>query len=108
MVRVASVAVVAMLGALTVWHGASAADPAANRKASANYDAVVHSNPQFRAARAHQECDPIDNLDLRAQCVASFDGAPATLGAPPPPAAAPDPRHPVVTVTNGPVQNPDD
>ena len=108
MTRMRALAVVAMLGALSVWHGAAAADPAANRKASAAYDADVRGNPAFRANRAHTECDPIESLDLRAQCVASFDQAIVTVGAPPPPAAGSDPLHPVITVTNGPVQNPGD
>jgi hypothetical protein len=88
---------------------ASAADPAGNRKASANYDAVVHDNPGFRADREHAECDSIQSLDLRAQCVASFDRSapirPTGIETAAPPA---DIEHPLITITNGPVRNPDD
>ncbi|MBV8169625.1 MAG: hypothetical protein JO021_22730 [Alphaproteobacteria bacterium] len=87
---------------------AVASDPAANRRASANYDAVVQANPGFRAQREHVECDSIESLDLRAQCVASFEGK---LTLPPPPAdehPVGTVMHPAVTVTNGPVRNPDD
>ena len=88
---------------------ASAADPVANRKASANYDAVVHDNSAFRANREHAECDSIQSLDLRAQCVASFDRPapirPTGIDTAPP---REDLEHPLVTITNGPVRNPDD
>src|SRR5271156_5088818 len=84
------------------------ADPAANRNASAAYNAGLRTNPSFRDNREHLECDPIQSLDLRAQCIASFE-QPAP---PPKPAAAPpppdDPDHPTVTITNGPVHDPGD
>ena len=85
---------------------APAADAEANRRASANYDAVIKDRPEFRANREEIECGSIESLDLRAQCVASFS-------APPPPPTAPaaeklDPASPIVTITNGPVRNPND
>jgi len=83
-------------------------DPAANRRASASYEAVVHADPRFRDDRAYTECDPIQSLDLRVQCLASFDQPSPTIGAPPPRAADTDLLHPIVTETNGPVRNPDD
>jgi hypothetical protein len=83
-------------------------DPAANRRASASYEAVVRANPQFRDDRAYTECDPIQSLDLRVQCLASFDQASPTIGTLPPRATDTDLMHPVVTETNGPVRNPDD
>src|SRR5271170_1738830 len=87
---------------------AAAADPGANRKASAAYDAGLRNNPAFRGNREQLECDPIDSLDLRAQCLASFDAAPAPVGPAPSnaaddPSAAADFLHPKITVTNGPV-----
>jgi hypothetical protein len=88
---------------------AAAADPAANRKSSANYEAVVRGSPGFRANREHVECDGIESLDLKAQCIASFDRPAAIRPAAPdnaPPAT--DLMHPRVTITNGPVRNPDD
>lgn len=68
--------------------GAAAMDPAdspgptANRRASANYDAVVHDNPTFRSQRAHVECDPIESADLRQACLNSFEQPTATIGNP--------------------------
>jgi hypothetical protein len=85
------------------------ADPAANRKASAAYDVGLGNNPAFRDNREHKECDPIESLDLRAQCLASFDQPVPT---PPKPAAEtmapPDLEHPTVTITNGPRRDPGD
>jgi hypothetical protein len=83
-------------------------DSAANRKASVNYDAVVHDYPAFRASRQHSECDSIESADLKAQCVATFDrpmptGPGVTEETPPH-----DLQHPLITITNGPVHNPDD
>jgi hypothetical protein len=85
------------------------ADPAANRKASTEYNAGLRNNPAFRDNREHLECDPIQSLDLRAQCIASFE-QPA-LPPPKPAAETPppdDPEHPTVTITNGPVHDPGD
>ncbi len=99
-------AIVAMVG--SVAGKGLAADAGANRKASAGYEAVVTGNPVFRANREHVECDPIESLDLRAQCVASFEQAsPIVVPVEPPPAPL-DLAHPRVTVTNGPIHNPDD
>ncbi len=83
-------------------------DPAANRKSSTNYDAVVKDNPAFRANREHAECDSIESLDLRAQCVASFE-RPTPIRAKDGEALPPeDPQHPRTTITNGPVRSPGD
>jgi hypothetical protein len=88
---------------------ASAADPTDNRKASANYEAVVRGSPGFRANREHVECDGIESLDLKAQCIASFDApTPIRPTAPTDAPIAADPAAPRVTITNGPVRNPDD
>lgn len=111
--RAIILATIPAVAALAVWAGANApahaADPVANRRASANYDAVVKDNPAFRANRERAECDSIESLDLRAQCVASFE-RPTPIRTPSATEALPpeDPQHPRVTVTNGPVRNPDD
>jgi hypothetical protein len=74
---------------IAVAAGAAAMDPAdspaptANRRASANYDAVVHDNPTFRSQRAHIECDPIESADLRQACFNSFEQPATTIGSPP-------------------------
>jgi hypothetical protein len=39
---------------------------------SQRYDALVQTNPGFRANRTHKECGPIDDPQLRSDCVASF------------------------------------
>ena len=36
------------------------------------YEALVHSNNSFRAHRIRQECGPINDPRLHADCVASF------------------------------------
>ena len=58
------------------------ADPgaAANVRQSQQYEQVLHSNPSFRAKRMQQECGPVTDPELHANCVASFGGD----GAPPP------------------------
>ncbi|MBI3513187.1 MAG: hypothetical protein HY060_03855 [Proteobacteria bacterium] len=104
---IASVAIV--LGWGSLGSAAGAADAAANRKASANYDAVVRGNPAFRNEREHAECDAIESLDLRAQCIASFAGVTVIRPVAPERTLPPDDlMHPRVTITNGPVRNPDD
>jgi hypothetical protein len=101
-------AAVLLLGLSQCEAAFAGSDPAANRRASATYDAVVHDNPRFKADRAHTECDPIESLDLRMQCFDSFNAAPATIGAAPPRLDSSDPLHPVVTESSRPVQNIDD
>ena len=53
---------------------------AANVKQSQTYEQVLQSNPSFRAKRMQQECGPVTDPELHANCVASFGGG----GAPPP------------------------
>ena len=43
-----------------------------NVRDSARYEAVVHSNSGFRANRVRKECGPINDRQLHADCVASF------------------------------------
>ena len=43
-----------------------------NVRDSARYEALVHSNPNFRAVREQKECGPIDDPQMHANCVASF------------------------------------
>ena len=43
-----------------------------NVRDSARYEALVHSNPNFRAGRERKECGPIDDARMHANCVASF------------------------------------
>jgi hypothetical protein len=52
---------------------------AANVRQSQTYEQVIQSNPSFRAKRMQQECGPITDAELHANCVASFggEGAPA-------------------------------
>jgi hypothetical protein len=53
---------------------------AANVRQSQQYEQVLRSNPSFRAKRMQQECGPVTDPELHANCVASFGGD----GAPPP------------------------
>ena len=53
---------------------------AANVRQSQTYEQVLQSNPSFRAKRMQQECGPVTDPELHANCVASFGGG----GAPPP------------------------
>jgi hypothetical protein len=53
--------------------------PAANVRQSRQYDELLRTNPGFRARRIAEECGPIADQQLHAECVASFGG-----GAPPP------------------------
>jgi hypothetical protein len=98
----------ALLGCALLAAGpTAAADAEANRRASSNYDAVMQDRPEFRANREHLECDSIESLDLRAQCIASFGAPPPRPRAEPAPAKL-DLANPLVTITNGPVRNADD
>jgi hypothetical protein len=40
---------------------------------SQRYEAVMHSNSGYRASRVKKECGPIDDPQLHASCVASFE-----------------------------------
>jgi len=53
---------------------------AANVRQSQTYEQVLQSNPSFRAKRMQEECGPVTDPELHANCVASFGGD----GAPPP------------------------
>jgi hypothetical protein len=53
---------------------------AANVRQSQQYEQVLRSNSSFRAKRMQQECGPVSDPELHANCVASFGGD----GAPPP------------------------
>ena len=53
----------------------------ANVRQSQTYEQVLQSNPSFRAKRMQQECGPVTDPELHANCVASFGGGD---GAPPP------------------------
>jgi hypothetical protein len=53
---------------------------AANVRQSQQYEQVLQSNPSFRAKRMQQECGPVTDPELHANCVASFGGD----AAPPP------------------------
>jgi hypothetical protein len=43
-----------------------------NVRDSQRYEAVVHSNRGYRASRVKKECGPINDPQLHASCVASF------------------------------------
>ena len=43
-----------------------------NVRDSQRYEALVQTNPGFRANRMQKECGPIDDPQLRSDCVASF------------------------------------
>lgn len=49
-------------------------DPSAasNVRQSERYEQVLHSNPSFAKKRMQEECGPISDPQLHAQCVASF------------------------------------
>jgi hypothetical protein len=73
--------------------GAAAAQPmprnnpaaAANVHESELYDNVLRTNPSFRAKRIAEECGPVTDPQLHADCVASFNtGAEAPVAPPPP------------------------
>jgi hypothetical protein len=44
-----------------------------NLRDSQRYEAVVHSNSGYRASRVKKECGPINDPQLHASCVASFE-----------------------------------
>ena len=46
---------------------------AANVKQSEQYSALLRSNPGFRRQREKIECGPIQDSQLRASCIASFE-----------------------------------
>jgi uncharacterized protein HemX len=64
------------------WAQQTPPDPgaAANVRQSQQYEQVLRSNPSFRAKRMQQECGPVTDPELHANCVASFGGG---EGAPP-------------------------
>jgi hypothetical protein len=43
-----------------------------NVRDSQRYEAVVHSSRGYRASRVKKECGPINDPQLHASCVASF------------------------------------
>jgi hypothetical protein len=43
-----------------------------NVRDSHNYEAVIHSNSNFRAVREQKECGPIDDAKMHADCLATF------------------------------------
>jgi hypothetical protein len=45
-----------------------------NVRDSQRYEALVQTNPGFRANRMQKECGPIDDPQMRADCRASFGG----------------------------------
>ena len=49
----------------------------ANVRQSERYSQVLRSNPSFRAKRMAEECGPITDPQLHAQCIASFNGGSA-------------------------------
>ena len=44
-----------------------------NLRDSRRYEAAVHSNSGYRANRVKKECGPINDPQLHASCVASFE-----------------------------------
>ncbi len=43
-----------------------------NVRDSDRYEALVHTNPGFRAARERKECGPINDARMHADCIAGF------------------------------------
>jgi hypothetical protein len=80
---------VAQSGVLAPPQASPQDDAEANRRASSNYDAVLQDRPAFRAEREQLECAGIESLDLRAQCLATFESNAPRRSAPPPPPTAP-------------------
>ncbi|HEU0154875.1 MAG TPA: hypothetical protein VFQ82_02315 [Stellaceae bacterium] len=69
----------ATLVAALVFAGGALAQPmptdpsaAANVRQSQRYEQVLRSNPSFAKKRMQEECGPITDPQLHAQCVASF------------------------------------
>jgi hypothetical protein len=50
---------------------------AANIVQSQRYEMLLRTDPSFRAKRIAEECDPIGDPQLHAQCAASFGPGPA-------------------------------
>jgi hypothetical protein len=46
-----------------------------NNAASAQYDVLLETSPEFRQSRILKECGPITDLQLRASCLESFNAA---------------------------------
>jgi hypothetical protein len=46
-----------------------------NVQDSQRYEALVQTNPAFRANRMRKECGPIADAQMRAECLASFGGS---------------------------------
>jgi hypothetical protein len=46
-----------------------------NVRDSQRYEALVQTNPSFRANRMRKECGPIADQQMRAECLASFGGS---------------------------------
>jgi hypothetical protein len=55
---------------------------AANVTQSRRYETLLQTNPSFREKRIAEECGPVTDPQLHAQCVASFGPAPATPAPP--------------------------
>jgi hypothetical protein len=53
--------------------GVRAWSPRKNVIESEQYDHLVATNPAFRAYRMKKECGPINDPQLHAQCIASFN-----------------------------------
>jgi hypothetical protein len=51
---------------------------------SKQYDRLLETNRAFREARKRKECGPITDPQLRASCLASFDGTPYVGSSAPP------------------------
>jgi len=67
----------AAAGLIAAAAAASAQEPAnqsaeQNVRASHQYESALCANPAFRAKRIAQECGPVTDPQLHAQCIASF------------------------------------
>jgi hypothetical protein len=51
---------------------------AANVRQSQQYEQALQSNPSFRAKRIQQECGPVTDPQLHANCLASFGAGAAS------------------------------
>ena len=54
---------------------------------SQRYDRLLETSPAFRQARMRQECGPITDPQLHADCLASFNQGEAQVGSSTPPRA---------------------